>query len=295
MSLATPIDPALREVLEDVAKQAKPGSLFRGLGPDRIGGAFTLPDQQVSVATAGLTVAERELVRSHREELASVLRGAFLHSVSKERRGLNPVRTLEESDGVSQLGRKAARLGIQVDSMGLPYRVQHYLDRIVDGCVIEGEDDQASLLVASMRLSSIWVGRHFFALSRYVYGRYQEALTHTEPLVDPASPRVAAFAWSLRRATFHRLGLEDLAAESGVFAARLGFRSGQLALARIEAAGALLTAVARGHGFSLESLGRGVSVGDVRLAALQMLDECSAGLGRESSVIQKCRDVLSRG
>ena len=271
MSLATPIDPALREVLEDVAKQAKPGSLFRGLGPDRIGGAFTLPDQQVSVATAGLTVAERELVRSHREELASVLRGAFLRSHFNPQGHLAPVRIDFEPESYQSLASRARRLIGADAEVAYRHRTGHYLLRVTREESVDQFDDQASLLVASLRLQDKWSARHYYAMLQYRHGHFKEAMREVGAIMDTADPLPASYAYSLRRSIRTRNGDPVGAVNDGWAASRLACDSGSVTFGMMEMAGVVLSSLFRGWTIRRKEVSQFYDPDQVRAIALDLV------------------------
>lgn len=215
------IDPDLRQALEDVAKASPTNGIFAGLGSGQIRGAFALPDQEISVARAGLCTAERHVISVHRVELARILNQAFVTS----HYALEGIGDRRFYDGeVLELGDLVARTEAAkrvTPPDAFRYRSGYFLSKIVSGEPISNLDEQASLTVASMRLHDTFQARTYYSTSYLERGGFQVAYEGLMNLMDAGHPLQAAYASGLWRQALEKQGRLREAMQMGERAARL--------------------------------------------------------------------------
>ena len=228
---APKLDPHLREVLQDLVESGPADGFFAKMQPEHIGGVFRAPDEPVSIARAGFSSLERHLVRFHREELALVLRKAFLTSFYT----VNPKPVCQgELPDPTELVR-ASREAMQRATPGtFTYRSSHFLRRILRGEAITSSDDQISMLVASMRLEDHAHARHYYAMCFRSKRDFETVRTSIAPLLDSANPLAAVPALGLWRECLESMGNLGGAQETSLQAALLASQNGLDELADVE-------------------------------------------------------------
>lgn len=258
------IEPELREVLEDVVRQSPDSSIFARFTPTRFNRTFDLPDQTISIAQAGLSTAERELVRVHREKLAAVLREAFFVSFNDEGRcdwmDLN-----WQPPGSENLARKASKLQRSAVPEAYRYRTGHFIRRIVKGEVAFGTNDLSSMLIASLRLCDHSSARIYHACLDTKRRDFSSVWKALLPLLDSGDPDVSCFAREVWAKCLDDRGEVDKVDQWGEDSLQFALENGQTTHARnflaeicfrhLRRSSASVEAVLRREGVTPEVLG----------------------------------------
>jgi hypothetical protein len=235
------LDPDLRQALEDVAKKSPEGGIFAGLGANGIKGSFQLPDQSISVARAGLSTAERHILKSHRSELAWVLEEAFLVSylptlkgdVDAEFQGADFQAGLSS---LEQLGANARRTQESSDPLSFRYRTGFFISKIARAERIANHKERLSLLVAAMRLRDSSFARYYYAHSSLKAGALEVAVKSVSGILASGETRMEAYAHSLCREKLQLQGRFRESIPHGILASDLALHSDNEWLALSEAA-----------------------------------------------------------
>lgn len=240
------MDPDLRQALEDVVKASPSNGVFKGLGAMGVRGAFVLPDQPISIARAGVSSAERHILKVHRGELAWLLEEAFRIS-HLEAIGPDPDIEPQENLGtMEQLVPQAERIEERMPPLAMRYRSGYFLGRVLAGQPIKSADDRASMLVAAMRLRDSGFARYSYAHVELKRGRTRAARQAAECLLDEGDPMMAAYAHSLFREAHYWEESLARSVQHGLTAVELAMQTGRTWLARTEAAYLLDVSVTTG-------------------------------------------------
>jgi hypothetical protein len=206
------IEPELREVLEDVVKQSSPSNIFADFTPTRFKKTFRLPDQTIGIAQAGLSTAERELIRVHRDKLAWLLREAFLEGFYAGDGGdwmVPPSNRLSQEE----LSAQARRIRRVASPQAYRYRSGYYLRRLISGVPIRDNNDLSSLLLASLRLADSSKARLYHGYVDMRRGDLGAAWRSLAPLLDAGEPQMAVSARVAWIKALSERGREDAVAQ----------------------------------------------------------------------------------
>ncbi len=265
------LDPELRGVLEDVVKQSPDSSIFTDFTPTRFQKTFTLPDQTISIARAGLSTAERELVSVHREKLAWVLREAFFVNFYADGGSLwmTPPDDLVER---ASLAVRAERVRDTARSAAYRYRSGHYLRRVAAGAVVRGAADLSSLLIASLRLVDHSKTRLGHAILDIKRGDLPAVWRCVTPFLDRGDIRNAIAAERLLVKGLREGGEYDKADDRAMALFELILESGDEADAR-DVIGETVLLRLRRSAASWGAASRGVHISDVKQDVLRIASE----------------------
>jgi hypothetical protein len=235
---APKLDPHLREVLEDLVRTGPSDGFFTKMQPERIGGIFRAPDEPVSIARAGFSSLERHLVRFHREELALILRKAFLtsfYSVNPE-----PVYMIKALPDHVDLERDAQDAMNRAHPGCFSYRSGHFLRQILRGEAVTSADEQFSMLVASLRLEDHPHGRLYCAQVHMHAGSTDDVRSIVGPMLRSGCASTLSAAHSYWREAANTDGDFAEADAHTIKAVQLALDAGDPHLAGHDAAGLLL-------------------------------------------------------
>lgn len=249
---APKLDPHLAEVLEDLARNGPPDGIFKRLTPRAQGGTHGTPRETLSIAQAGLGNMERQLLRFHREELALVLRRAFLSSFYATRTQplymVKPLLSREELEG-------DARSAVDRASPDcFTYRSNHFLRLLLRGEPVTSPKEQLSMLVASLRLDDHPHGRLYCAQVHMSLGETGEVRSIAWPMLTKGTWATRAAANSYWREAANTDG--DLAGADAhtLTAVRHALAADDWNLAAHDAAGLLLRCFAGETTIGLSSI-----------------------------------------
>jgi len=195
----------LRGILEDVVKSDKQrlfaGNYFKNLHTE-----FNHKPEQIGVATAGLSSAERELVKLHRRELSLCLLNGFYAHFTAGPVGQNPMAPTGPAQSLETRSQEAKFARDFAPTAAIKPGTMPWLHRLLEDEPIRNYEDFLSLAAAARRLHDSPYGSLYQGCSFYSFGRLKAARACLSSISNnsPLAPRILASR--TLQSTHHRIG-----------------------------------------------------------------------------------------